>query len=153
MIYTGYWAYPNMPREFVRIRISRGAPRWLKPQPSVPELFPGPWLYDVEDPEEYRSRYVGELAVLDPMQVYEKICCEAAGRTPVLCCFCKPSNSSYCHRSWVSVFLAHHLGLAVPELGMESEGSGASHPLLPAEYRRPLQVPAQLTPPIQLPLL
>jgi|GEM_PF-1003852 len=145
---TTYWAR-HLPPDHVRIGISRGSPRWMKAQPRIPELAPGQWLYTTEDPEEYRVRYVRQLADLDPVRVVERIRCEAGGKTPVLACFCKPGGSNWCHRAWVSVWLAHRASLDVPEFGMEDAGSGASHPLLPKEYRRSISAPARHA---QLPL-
>lgn len=153
MIYTSFWS-GQLPPNHIRIGISRGTPRWMKVQPRITELAPGSWLYTVaDDTEEFRSRYVSQLGALDPVQVVERIHCEAAGKTPVLTCFCKPGVSNWCHRSWVSVWLAHRAGLQVPELGMEEQGCAASHPLLPAAYRRPVERPQSPTRPVQLDLL
>lgn len=147
-ILTSYWSR-YLPPDHVRISVSRGSPRWMKPQPRLAELQPGSWLYTTDDPEEYRVKYVTQLAALDPIRIVEQIRCEAAGKIPVLTCFCKPGGSNWCHRSWISVWLAHRAGLNVPEFGMEDAGSGASHPLLPVKYRRPFSEPV---PHAQLPL-
>ena len=150
---TSYWA-KAIPSDHVRISVYRGSPRWMKPQPRIPELSPGQWLYTTPDPEEYCIKYVGQLACVDVNEIVEQIDRIAGGRTAVLCCFCKPTvPGSWCHRSWISVLLAHRASLDVPEFGMEAEGSGAAHPMLPAEYRRPVEQPFAQARPVQLSLL
>lgn len=153
MIYTSFWSKP-LQADMIRIGISRGSPRWMKPGPRIPELAPGSsWFYTTTDPEEFRSAYVGQLECVDPGEVVERIDRIADGRTAVLTCFCKPGDGRWCHRSWVSVWLAHHLGLIVEEYGFEGQGFAAEHVMLPAEFRRPLRntvVPAK---PLQLDLL
>lgn len=116
----------------------------MKPGPRIPELAPGSWLYTTDDPEDYRIKYVTQLACVDVTQIVERIDRIAGGRTAVLACFCKPGGSNWCHRAWVSVWLAHRAGLDVPEFGMEEHGCGASHPLLPGPYRRPVEQPSLL---------
>lgn len=138
MIYTSFWSGPKLPPEFVRIGISRGAPRWLPPQPRIAALAPGKWLFDVTEFEDFRSRYCSQLACLDAGEISDQIDQLAGGRIPVLCCFCKPltAGTRYCHRSLASAWLEYHLGLIVEEVGLEGQGHGADHPMLPAEYRR-----------------
>ena len=153
IVKTSFWAR-HLPPDHVRIGISRGSPRWMKgTQPRLAELAPGSWLYTTDDPEEYRVRYVTQLAALDPVRVVERIRCEAAGKVPVLTCFCKPGGSNWCHRAWVSVWLAHRAGLTVEEYGFEGQGFAASHIMLPAEFRRSLQTSAAPIQPAQLSLL
>ncbi|MCJ2019917.1 hypothetical protein MKK84_21185 [Methylobacterium sp. E-065] len=152
-ILTSYWSRP-LPPDYVRISVSRGSPRWMKPQPKIPEFAPGQWLYTTPDPEEYRIKYVSQLACVDVGEIVERIDRMAGGRTAVLCCFCKPGvPGGFCHRAWLSVLFAHRANLEVPELGMEADGSGAAHPLLPQEYRWPLEQPSAQARPVQLDLL
>ncbi|WP_409566782.1 hypothetical protein [Methylobacterium sp. E-046] len=149
MIFTSFWSKP-LPTGMIRIGISRGSPRWMKPGPRIPELAPGSsWFYTATDPEEFRSAYVGQLACVDVSETLDRIERIAQGRPAVLTCFCRPGAVNFCHRSWVSVWLAHRARLDVPEFGMEDAGSGASHPLLPIEYRRASSEPVPLA---QLPL-
>lgn len=151
-IFTSYWAR-HLPPDHVRISVSRGSPRWMKPQPRLAAMVPGQWLYTTDDPERYRQLYVSQLQCVDAGELVQRIEQIAGGRPAVLCCFCKPGAGRWCHRSWASVFFAHRANLDVPEFGMEAEGSGAAHPLLPAEYRRPLQTTAVPARPLQLSLL
>lgn len=152
-ILTGCWSC-HFPSDHVRIGISRGSPKWLKPGPRIPELAPGTWFYTVtDDAELFRSKYVGQLECVDPGEVVERIDRLAGGRTAVLTCFCKPGDGRWCHRSWVSVWLAHHLGLVVEEYGFEGQGFAAEHVMLPAEFRRPLRTAVVPAKPRQLDLL
>jgi hypothetical protein len=125
----------------------------MKPQPRLAELAPGSWLYTTDDPEEYRIKYVSQLACIDMGEIVDRIDQIAGGRTAVLCCFCRPGDGRWCHRSWISVALAHHLGLIVEEYGFEGQGFAAEHVMLPQRYRRPVQVTAAPVKPVQLDLI
>lgn len=104
------------------VSISRGKPRWLK----------GGWLrhccpgttgrnYDALAPSaaalkgtdaEYDRHFAALLRGLDPHQVYAEL-----GEQAVLLCFCEPGV--FCHRRLVAEWIEHHLGVLVPELGVD----------------------------------
>ena len=150
-ILTGWW-FSRLPDTHIHIGVSRSNPRRMRSGPRLPEVFPGAWFQSV-DVEEYRARYAQIQADLDPAAVVAPIERLAAGRIPVLSCWEKAGSGQWCHRSFLSCWLCLHLGLVVEEYGCEGQGFADTHPLLPPEYRRSLQTPAQPAPPAQLPLL
>ncbi|MCE4223633.1 DUF488 domain-containing protein [Methylobacterium sp. C25] len=139
MILTSHW-FAKLPRDHIKIGVSSGTPSGFKHLPRIAELAPGPY-FRTADAETYRSRYVTQLAQLDPTQIVDRIDQLAQGQTPVLVCWERPGTGDWCHRAWISVWLAHRLGLIVEEFGLEGRGFGASHPMLPEEYRRPQSTP------------
>lgn len=139
MLLTGYW-FTRLPSTHIHIGVSRGTPRHMSSAPRMPQLAPGSWFHSV-DVEEYRSRYVAQLAKLDPLATVQQIDRLARGRIPVLCCYEKANDGHWCHRAYISAWLCHHLGLVVEEYGCIGQGYATSHPLLPAQYRQPLATP------------
>lgn len=132
---TSSW-FTRLPDDHIKIGVSRGTPRGVISAPNIRSLNPGPW-FKTADTETYRSLYVGQLAKLNPMQVVAAIDKAAGGKIPVLCCYERAGGPDWCHRGYISAWLLHHLGLIIPEFGMEHVGFGGSHPMLPAEYRAP----------------
>jgi hypothetical protein len=93
-------------------------------------LAPGEWFNKVSA-EEYRDRYMAQLAKLDPNRVLSDLQALAGDRIPALLCFEKPDDGQWCHRAFVSAWLNDKLGLNVPEYGLEDRGFGWQHPKLP----------------------
>lgn len=135
MLATACWFDP-MPPGHVKIGISRGTPRGMEHIAKVPALFPGSWFRTAET-EEYRARYAQQLASLDPAEIVAEIEAKAQRQIAVLCCYERLGSGDWCHRGYVSAWLCLHLGLVVPELHDASGAYAGSHPMLPAEFRRP----------------
>lgn len=114
-------------------------------------------MYSVPDFEHFRASYSQQLSCLDADEISDQIDRLAGGRIPVLCCFCRlptagTAGTSYCHRSLASAWLEYRLGLVVEEHGVPG-GHGVFHPLLPDDYRRPVETAVAPIRPVQLPLL
>lgn len=106
------------------VAISRGKPRYLK----------GGWLkhcqpgttgrnYDLLAPTyaslkasdaEYDRAFAAILAQLDPRAVYADL-----GEHAVLLCHCQPNV--FCHRRIVAEWFEFHLGVLVPEMGLDRD--------------------------------
>ena len=120
LIKTGSWFSP-IPRDHVRVSISRYVPRGM---PAGYKLFrvlaPGPW-FNTTGPTEYLLRYNAEvLAKLDPAGVVEEVKNLAAGHVPVLCCFESTASIAagehWCHRHMVAQWIEDRLGIQVAEV-------------------------------------
>ena len=135
-IATGCW-FSNYPSSCIKIGISRGVPRGTPAGYRMyRKLAPGSWFNSVSA-DVYKDRYFDILGQLDPNQVMTEVLKLGAGKTPILCCYESPRRpDQWCHRAFVSAWLADTLGLAVPEYGFEQQGTGWQHPLLPREHRR-----------------
>jgi hypothetical protein len=135
-IFTGCW-FENYLSDTIKIGVSRGTPRgqsagYRRYEP----LFPGPWFNSVPL-DVYRQRYFDILHQLDPNQVLADIIALAGAKTPLLVCYESPHNpADWCHRGYVSAWLADTLSVSVPEYGFEDQGSGWMHPKLPPAHRR-----------------
>jgi hypothetical protein len=130
-IVTASW-YSILPAEFVRVGISRGAPRghpagYRRYRP----LYPGRWFRSVS-PEEYVLRYNAEiLAPLDPHQVIEDLRRFGAGSSIALLCFERPGTSDgWCHRALAAGWLARALDQPIGEFEYEHLPQD-EHPMLP----------------------
>lgn len=135
-IQTGWW-FGHYPSTHIKIGVSRGVPRG---QPAGYRIFrklaPGPWFNNVSV-QEYRSRYFAILNEMNPRDVVDEILHLAKDRIPVLVCYENPAKpADWCHRGFISAWLADELGLAVPEWGFEADGYGWAHPKLPRALRR-----------------
>lgn len=136
MIVTASW-YTILPADFVRVGISRGAPRG---HPAgyrrYTPLCPGAWFNSVPD-EEYVRRYDAEiLARLDSSQVVRDLQRISAGAPIALLCFERPqTDDGWCHRSLVAKWIGSSLGRTVPERGYELMRQG-EHPMLPPHLRK-----------------
>ena len=130
-MFTGSW-FQKFPEDCQVIGISRYAPRGMAAGYRLYRaLAPGEWFKE-SNPEVYAAKYFGEvLAKLDPQKVVDDINKLAAGKTPVLVCYEKQGGPDWCHRGFVSVWLAETLGLEVTEFNRSSLGSGKRHPMLP----------------------
>jgi hypothetical protein len=132
---TSSW-FTQLPDGFVRIGISRGAPRRQAGYRMYRELAPGSYFKSVSAPE-YRERYMAGLAALDPATVLRELNELCNGRVPVLLCFEPPEpGARRCHRGYVSAWLYDTLRLEVLEYGQEGLGYGWARPKLPSEFRR-----------------
>jgi len=132
---TSSW-YAKLPPEFARIGISRYGPRGQRGFRTYRPLAPGEW-FKTASALEFRALYMEQLSKLDPGQVLRGLEALAEGRTPALLCHEKPPpDTRWCHRALVSAWLADALGIAVTEYGHEAEGTGWSHPKLPAAWRQ-----------------
>jgi hypothetical protein len=130
--------FTKLPHAFARISIARWAPKGDSELPAVLELAPGEWFRSV-DVDEYRRRYLAQLASLDPLTIVRKIEDLAGDRPAALLCWERPRDSSFCHRGYVSAWLHDGLDLEVPEFGLEGSGCGHYHPKLPPHFRLPAQ--------------
>jgi hypothetical protein len=130
-ILTASW-FSKLPDTHIKIGISRGVPRGLEAGFRLYRaLAPGSWWSRTMTNAEFCRHYDEEvLALLDPAEVVREILARAAGKTPVLCCFERPGEHQWCHRSLAAEWLAAHLGEVVPELGFE-ELAQRDHPMLP----------------------
>lgn len=72
--------FTQLPPQFTLISIARGAPHRLREIPALRELAPGEWFKSV-DVDEYRRRYLDQLARLDPGETVCRI--EGSGTRPV----------------------------------------------------------------------
>jgi hypothetical protein len=125
-----------MPGTYMRIGISRRAPRGQRGFKMYKGLAPGSWFNSV-DAEDLRRRYMHQLSLLNPRKVLAELCELADGRVASLLCFERPPpDPAWCHRGLVSAWFKDELGIDVPELGHESLGCGWSHPKLHASLHR-----------------
>lgn len=122
--------FTALPSSFARISIARWAPKSDRHLPAIRELAPGEWFRSV-DHDEYRRRYLAQLAALDPAEVCRRIEAIADGRPAALLCWEHPHDRQFCHRAFVSAWLLDTLGLRVPEFGCGPEAFGHRHPKLP----------------------
>jgi hypothetical protein len=107
-------------------------------------LAPGPWFNSVE-PEEYRRRYLAQLARLDPHEVLSDLLELAGECVPVMVCFEPPqAGSKWCHRGLISAWFGDEIGLEVFEYGLWHEGAGWRHPKLHPSFRQLPQPSTQL---------
>lgn len=132
---TGSWFGP-LPEGHIRIGISRGVPRSGVPAGYriFRTLAPGPWFNSVP-PVRYDELYREILGRLDPAETVEQIDRLAGGLVPVLCCWERVGDGSWCHRAMVSSWLQGTLGLVVPEIGYERLTTQDAHPMMPVELR------------------
>jgi hypothetical protein len=140
-ILTSSWRTSIPDTNFVRVSISRSAPRGVAGFRRYPALAPGQWFRSIADPRDWAERYQAEiLAPLDPATVVATLRrLSVDGRPIVLLCWesAETGPDDWCHRGLVSVWLLERLGLEVFELGYEACGCGRSHPKLPACLRGP----------------
>lgn len=136
LILTSSWFTP-IPPDHKRVGVSRYAPRGLPAgYRMMTTLAPGNWFNKV-GPDEYRRRYFDEiLGKLDPAKTVDQIRSLAEGKVAVLCCFeAPPDKGGWCHRGYISAWLADTLDIVVPEMTRPDDGFGWSHPKLPEEHR------------------
>ena len=136
-IVTASWS-TDLPPAFVRVGISRGAPRghpagYRRYRP----LYPGPWSHSATA-EDYVRRYDAEvLAPLDARNVIADLRRLGSGAPIALLCFERPGTSDgWCHRSLAAMWLAQALGRPVAEFGFAHLPQG-EHPMLPCSMRQP----------------
>ena len=108
---TASWS-SALPDGYAAIGISRGPPRGQRRGYRMYRpLAPGPWFKSV-DAEQFRVRYLAQLASLDADQVLDDLAGIADGRIPALLCFEKPPpDPAWCHRSLVSAWLQDSAGI------------------------------------------
>ncbi|WP_192178043.1 hypothetical protein [Mesorhizobium amorphae] len=133
--------FTKLPPEFALISITRWAPHRLREIPTLRELTPGDWFKSV-DVDEYRQRYLEQLAKLDPPETVRRIQDLAGGRPAALLCWERPRDGVFCHRGYVSAWLFDQVGLQVPEYGLH--GCGHQHPKLPGAERQLPEQPSLL---------
>jgi hypothetical protein len=135
-MFTGCW-FEQYPASCIQVGISRGVPRGHSAGYRMyRRLMPGPWFASVSA-EVYMRRYFDILSKLDPREVLAEILELAHGKAPILCCYESLRRpTQWCHRSFVSAWLADTLQLVVPEYGYENQGHGWAHPLLPRAHQR-----------------
>jgi hypothetical protein len=93
-------------------------PKWYAGARYLP-LAPKPEMLKVNDGDEYRCRYWGDvLDRLDPDQVLKDLSTLCPGNDIVLLCFEK--DRTHCHRGLVAEWLFRTKGIAVPERADES---------------------------------
>jgi hypothetical protein len=126
--------FATLPPHVVRLSIARRTPDADSGLPVLRQLAPGEWFRSVDE-DEYRRRYLAQLAQLDARAVVDEIEVLAAGRPAALLCWERPRDGQFCHRGFVSAWLFDELGLEVFEHGLRGEGCGHRHPKLPARYR------------------
>lgn len=124
--------FTKLPAHFAPISIARWAPHRLRDIPALRALSPGDWFKSV-DVDEYRRRYLEQLARLDPHETVRTIEDLAGGRPAALLCWERPRDGVFCHRGYVSAWLFDQIGVQVPELGLD--GCGHHHPKLPEAHR------------------
>jgi hypothetical protein len=132
---TSSW-FTTLPNSYARIGISRSVPRNQSGYRVYSKLAPGSWFNSVSS-EEYVERYFTEiLQPLRPEAVLKEIEALCPGKIPALLCF-EPSTPGpqWCHRALVSAWFSTHLGIEVPEFGLEGAGSGWHHPKWAPELR------------------
>lgn len=135
-IVTSNWA-TKLPPQYSPVGISRGVPRGRAGYRRYTPLQPGPW-FSSAGTEEFTKLYSEQvLGMLDPKAVVRDLLDIAEGRIPALLCWePREPGPKWCHRSLVSVWLWEKLRLRVPELGLEQEGFGYSHPKLHPDVRQ-----------------
>ena len=109
-----------MPPGYTRVSISRGAPRWHRPETfkHYAPLKPGKW-FNTASPQEYLDLYNAMLDKLDPRRVVDDL--EALGPNPTMLCFEAAKDieagTHWCHRSIAAQWLEDSLGIKVEEVG------------------------------------
>lgn len=136
-IFTSSWR-TDLPPTIQRIGISRGTPRGEKAgYRLMKELAPQFNGWNACNPSSYHTRYMAQLADLDPKAILAKITDLGASRDVALLCFEKPSDpAAWCHRGQFAAWAADTLGIEVFEFGLESQGAGWAHPKLLPEFRK-----------------
>lgn len=73
----------------------------------------------------YLPRYQTILERLNPQQTWDQLHALAGEHEPVLLCWERPpfTATNWCHRRLVADWFAHHLGVEVPELGTQAQGT------------------------------
>lgn len=116
MLKTSYFA--KSAKHPGAVSIARFPPAWYTGA-RYPRLAPKPEMLKLEDWDEYKRRYKGEiLSVLDPDEVLRDLCVDGAGHDIVLLCFEK--DRAHCHRGLVAEWFLETRGIVVPELGSAS---------------------------------
>lgn len=111
-MFTSYYAnVSKLPKELKPIGISRKVPEFFY-GPTLRKLAPT-WLMLKMPPENYATHYARILSQLDPRAIYE----ELGGEGAVMLCYESPTKN--CHRRAVAEWLQAHLGIDVPEYGVE----------------------------------
>jgi len=123
MFTTNYASLARIKPPAVAVSISRGKPRtkggWkAKLAPGVQardyDALAPSWAALKASPEEYDRQFNLLLRRLDPHKVFADLTENA-----VLLCHCKPNE--FCHRRIVAEWLEEHLGIVVPELGLDRD--------------------------------
>jgi hypothetical protein len=118
-IWTSSWS-TKMPPGYTRVSISRGAPRWHRPETfkHYAPLKPSKW-FKTASPQEYLDLYNAILDKLDPRRVVDDL--EALGPNPTMLCFEAAkdieSGLKWCHRSICAQWLEDTIGVKVEEVG------------------------------------
>lgn len=86
--------FTQLPPQFALISIARWAPHRLREIPALRELAPGEWFKSV-DVDEYRRRYLDQLARLDPGETVCRIEDLARGRSAALLCWERPRDANF----------------------------------------------------------
>jgi hypothetical protein len=73
-------------------------------------------MLDLPTWRQYDSRYLKILDRLDPREVYDSLT-ERGTRTIALLCWC--ARGTICHRRYAAEWLEAHLGIVIPEFGIE----------------------------------
>ena len=131
--------FTRLPLNHVRIGVSCGKAKRLLQQPFyMTELAPWSAFKKGLSTAGYRDAYMKQLLKLDPCRILYRIDrAVGEGSVAVLCCYESPEkDTDWCHRGYISQWLADQLGVVVPELGLDPELFGDRHPKIPREFRK-----------------
>lgn len=110
---TSYYSSPILKNiSLKKIAISRGVPKWFKPDALYLPLAPSWEIIRLKDEAEYRRRYKNEI--LDKLDARKVI--DTFKEGAVLLCW-EPTGK-FCHRNLVSEWIEIETGIVVPELSL-----------------------------------
>ena len=115
-LYTSCFANKTMPKDYIKVRISRGNPRWKLPYEiagKIPELMPTREMLGMEF-KEYQKMYWNILEKSGINKI--KNILKPFGNNIVLLCFENVFEDTWCHRRIFADWYEAKTGKKVPEL-------------------------------------
>ena len=103
----------------VRITLGKAPPYFSYPHETLRVLAPPPWVFKIEDEEQFRRAYRHHLYRVTAeriAQALEEIASRHPGRRLVLLCFENVWAGEACHRRYFAEWWLEQTGIVVPEL-------------------------------------
>lgn len=112
-LFTSYYSSPWLKETPLRkVAISRGVPKWFKPDAVYLPLAPSWKLVHINDEAEYKRRY--KIEVLDRLSAMKIV--ETFRDGAIFLCW-EPAGK-FCHRQLVAEWIESTTGIVVPELSL-----------------------------------